>query len=192
MASDTNEVTRLLLAWQDGDPQALDTLTALVYDELYRVAGAYMRRERKDHTLQPTALVNEAFLRLAGIEAKNWKSRAHFYAIAAHIMRQLLVEHARSANTGKRGGGQLKVPVEDALALGEAPDEDLLNLDEALTELARTDERKSKMIELRYFGGLEIAEIAEVTSTSVATVGRELRIGLAWLHRYLASEASAS
>ena len=191
-AETTTEVTRLLSAWQKGDPKALEALTPLIYHELRNVAAAYLRRERKDHTLQPTALVNEAFLRLAGIESKDWRNRAHFFAIAARIMRQLLVEHARKTRAQKRGGDQQRVPAEDAWALGHAPDEDLLNLDDALTELARTDERKGRVIELRYFGGLEIEEIAEVTSTSVATVGRDVRVGLAWLNRYLSSTVSPS
>lgn len=193
MANDPREVTQLLLDWQSGDPKALEALTAAVYGELRRLAASHMRKERKDHTLQPTALVNEAFLRLAGIEDKNWKSRAHFFAIAANVMRQLLVEHARASGARKRGGDLAKAPIEDALAsVGQGPGDEILCLDEALTALAEVDERKSRMIELRYFGGLEIAEIAEVTSTSVATVGRDLRIGLAWLHRYLSSGEQAA
>lgn len=187
------DLTQLLVAWQSGDPGALEALTGLVYDELRRLAGSYLRNERKDHTLQPTALVNEAYLRLVGISDKNWHSRAQFYAIAAHIMRQLLVEHARGAGAQKRGGDVAKVPVEDSFVAADlAPVDDVLWLDQALTELAVVDERKSRIVELRYFGGLEIAEIAEVTSTSEATVGRDLRIGLAWLKRYLSGAKAAA
>lgn len=179
------DVTQLLAAWQVGDSAALDALTPLVFDELRKLAGSYMRRERPGHTLQATALVNEAYLRLAGIENKDWRSRAHFFAIAAHIMRQLLMEHARGRNAQKRGGGLRPVQLEEALVVGVEQDEELLNLDAGLSALAAQDERKARMLELRYFGGLELNEIAEVTGVSVATVGRELRIGLAWLHRYL-------
>ncbi|WP_321472210.1 sigma-70 family RNA polymerase sigma factor [uncultured Paludibaculum sp.] len=179
------DVTRLLAAWQVGDSEALQRLTPLVFDELRKLAASYMRRERPGHTLQATALVNEAYLRLAGIENKDWRNRAHFFAIAAHIMRQLLMEHARGRNAQKRGGGQGAIRLDEALVVGVEPDEDLLHLDDGLSALAAKDARKSRIIELRYFGGLEVAEIAEVTGVSVATVGRDLRIGLAWLHRYL-------
>ncbi|QOY90780.1 sigma-70 family RNA polymerase sigma factor [Paludibaculum fermentans] len=179
------DVTQLLAAWQIGDSSALEALTPLVFDELRKLAASYMRRERPGHTLQATALVNEAYLKLAGIENKDWRSRAHFFAIAAHIMRQLLMEHARGRNAQKRGGGLAPVQLDEALLVGVQRDEDLLHLDDGLTALAAQDERKSRIIEMRYFGGLEVAEIAEVTGVSVATVGRELRIGLAWLHRYL-------
>lgn len=179
------DVTQLLAAWQIGDSKALEALTPLVFDELRKLAASYMRRERPGHTLQATALVNEAYLKLAGIENKDWRSRAHFFAIAAHIMRQLLTEHARGRNAQKRGGGLTPLQLDEALVVGVQPDEDLLHLDDGLTALAVQDERKSRIIEMRYFGGLEVAEIAEVTGVSVATVGRELRIGLAWLHRYL-------
>lgn len=189
MASDTNQVTQLLAAWQSGDRNALEELTAMVYSELHRLAAAYLRRERRNHTLQPTALVNEAYMRLAGIEQKNWHSRAQFFAIAAHIMRQLLVEHARASGAKKRGGDQKKIPVDEAFNLGEAPDDELLALDEALSELSQVDERTGKIVELRYFAGMEIAEIADAMSLSVATVGRDLRVGLAWLHRFLNSGA---
>ncbi|MGJ5816087.1 sigma-70 family RNA polymerase sigma factor [Paludibaculum fermentans] len=179
------DVTQLLAAWRVGDSRALEALTPLVFDELRKLAASYMRRERPGHTLQATALVNEAYLKLAGIENKDWRSRAHFFAIAAHIMRQLLMEHARGRNAQKRGGGLAPVQLEEALIVGVQRDEDLLHLDDGLTALAAQDERKSRIIEMRYFGGLEVAEIAEVAGVSVATVGRELRIGLAWLHRYL-------
>lgn len=179
------DVTQLLAAWQVGDAQALEALTPLVFEELRKLAGSYMRRERPGHTLQATALVNEAYLRLAGIENKDWRSRAHFFAIAAHIMRQLLMEHARGRNAQKRGGGMKPVQLDEALVVGVAQDEELLHLDDGLSALAAQDERKSRVIELRFFGGLEVAEIAEVTGVSVATVGRDLRVGLAWLHRYL-------
>ena len=184
MESDSKSITHLLGAWQHGDQEAFETVTALVYDELRRLARAYMRRERPNHTLQPTALVNEAYLRLAGIEAKDWTSRAHFFAIAANIMRQLLVEHARTAAALKRGGGMAHVPLDEAMIVGDMG-ADLLVLDDALSALAKTDERKSRVLELRYFGGLEVAEIAKITSTSVATVGRDLRIGVAWLRVYM-------
>lgn len=179
------EVTRLLEAWQLGDAGALDALTRLVFDDLRKLAAYYLRRERPGHTLQPTALVNEAYLRLAGIENKDWKSRAHFFAVAAHVMRQLLMEYARSRGAQKRGGGQARVEWNEALVIGDQPDEELLCLEDALTALEARDQRAGRTVELRYFGGLEVAEIAEVTGVSVATVGRDLRVGLAWLHRYM-------
>ncbi|MBC7927974.1 MAG: sigma-70 family RNA polymerase sigma factor [Bryobacteraceae bacterium] len=180
------DVTQLILSWKGGDKNALDQITGLLYDELRRLAAANLRRERTGHTLQPTALVNEAWMRMAGLRGMEWKDRAHFLGIAAHVMRQVLIQHARSRNASKRGGLECKVTMVDpAEARGEQV-ENLLTLDEALTALAAFDERKARMVEMRYFAGMQSEEIAEATGSSTATVGRQLRMAQAWLHRFVA------
>ena len=175
------QVTDLLHAWGEGDETALHQLVPLVESELRRLAGAYMARERPGHTLQPTALVNEAFLKLIDQRAVRWQNRAHFFGIAAQAMRRILVDHARAHTAGKRGDGAQKVPLDAAMAIGGSMDIGLLALDEALTRLAAIDPQQSRVVELRYFGGLTMEETAEVMHISPATVGREWRMAKAWL-----------
>jgi RNA polymerase sigma-70 factor (ECF subfamily) len=175
------DVTRLLQQWSNGEEQALDRLVPQIHQELRKLAASYLRRERPDHTLQPTALVNEAFLRLIDQRAVRWQNRAHFFGIAAQAMRRILVDHARTHGAHKRGGGLRQVPLEDDHAIGGAVDVDLLALDEALTRLAALDPQHGRIVELRYFGGLTLEETAEVMRISPATIGREWRIAKAWL-----------
>ncbi len=177
------DTTRLLLAWRAGDEQALAQLTALVHDELRRLAARYMRRERADHTLQATALVNEVYLQLIDQRQVDWQNRAHFIGVAARLMRQILVDHARAHATLKRGPAPL--PLDEALGVPAQTTPDVLALDDALRDLAKLDERKSHIIELRFFGGLSMDEIAEVTGLSVATLRRDLRMAEAWLGKQL-------
>lgn len=179
-----NSVTRTLLAWRQGDAGALDRLMPLVYDELRSLAARYMRGEPAGHTLQATALVHEAYVRLINMEV-SWQDRAHFFAIAARSMRRILVDHARSRGRGKRGGGLGRVPLEEATALTPEPSDDLLALDEALDRLAAFDEGKSHAVELHYFGGLTFQEVAEVLRVAPSTVHREVTLGRAWLLREL-------
>ena len=178
-------VTRLLLEWRDGDAQALDELAPIVYDELRRLARRYMRRERAGHTLQTTALVHEAYLRLVG-EDVAWEGRDHFFAIAATVMRRILVEFARRRQAEKRGGGVEDVPLHEVdrsptPATASGPDAELLALDVALEQLASIDERKSRIVELRFFGGMTIDETACVLGVSHATVERDFKMAKAWL-----------
>lgn len=186
------DVTSLLLAWREGDPDALPRLMPLVYGELRRLAARSLAGERRDHTLEPTALVHEAYLRLAGGGAPRWQDRIHFFAVASQLMRRLLVDHARARRRAKRGKGVRGVPLEAALHVAE-PDEghpaDLLALDQALTDLAAFDSRKARVIELRFFGGLTIGETAEVLGLSTATVILEARLARAWLFRRIGPEA---
>jgi RNA polymerase sigma factor (TIGR02999 family) len=177
-----SEVTRLLKDWSGGDSAALDQLIPIVYDELRAVAARYLRRERQDHTLQPTALVNEAYLRLIDQKQVQWQNRAHFVAVAAQMMRRILVDHARNHNRAKRGGGARKVSLDEAVALSEGRADELVELDEALTALAGFDERKSRVVELRYFGGLNVEETAEVLQVSEITVARDWKLAKAWLY----------
>lgn len=183
--SSPQEVTQLLLDWRNGDQAALEKLTPLLYGELRRLAESYLRRERADHTLQATALVNEAFLQLLGNHDVNWQSRAHFFGIAARLMRQILVDHARARSADKRGAGQEALPLDEAIEVPGGRPADVVALDEALRDLAVFDERKSRVIEVRYFGGLSIEETAEVIGISVATVRRELRMAEAWLYQQM-------
>jgi RNA polymerase sigma factor (TIGR02999 family) len=185
----THDVTRLLAAWRAGDDKALDRLIPLVQDELTRIARHYMGRERSDHTLQTTALVNEAYLRLVNQEGMNWQSRAHFFAASAQIMRHILVDHARTRKYNKRGGGAVKVSFDEAVMVAQARAPELIALDEALTHLARMFPRKAQVVELRYFGGLSIEETAEVLSISDATVRREWNSAKAWLYQSLTPSA---
>ena len=179
------DVTQLLVAWSDGDDVALEKLTRLVESELRRLARAYMRRERPDHTLQPTALVNEAFVRLTGARQVKWQSRAHFFGISARLMRRVLVDHARSRGYGKRGGNARRVTFTDALLISQDQMVDVVAIDRALTALAQVDERKSRMIELRFFGGLSVEETAEVLHVSRDTIKRDWRLAKLWLLREL-------
>lgn len=192
MASDSSspeQVTRLLVEWGNGNKEALDLLAPMVYNELHLLAQRYLRGERDAATLQPTALVHEAYLRLVAQNLPDWQSRSHFYGVAAQLMRQILVDNARKHHSAKRGGGALKVPIEDALSFAPERSSDIVALDDALKELAAFDERKSRILELRFFGGLSVEETADVVGISVATVGREQRLAQAWLHNRLASGA---
>ena len=181
MQTSPGDVTRLLKAWREGDPAALEKLTPLVYDDLRRLACRFIRNERPDHTLQPTALVHEAYLRLADKKQPQWQDRAHFYAVAAQLMRRILVDHARVYRAAKRGLGLPKLSLDEPATLKPGPVADVVSLDESLTSLAAIDERKSRVIELRFFGGLTIEETAEVLGLSTATVINETRIARAWL-----------
>lgn len=187
-----NDVTQLLVNWGKGDKAALDELTPILYDELRRLADSYLRREREDHTLQPTALVHEAYVKLADQTKLEWQNRAHFFGIAAQVMRHILVDHSRKHNADKRGSGAPKVPIEEGLMVTQQRPSDIVALDDALNTLAKIDERKSKIIELRYFGGLTVEEMAEVLQISVATIGRELRMAQAWLHREMTTPPASS
>lgn len=179
------EVTRLLIEWKLGDKKAIDLLVPLVYDEMRRLAQSYLRGERNAATLQPTALVHEAYLRLVGQKLPDWESRSHFVGVAAHLMRQILVDHARRHNSAKRGNGAQMASLEEALSLAPEPSFDILALDDALQALAAIDERKCRIIELRFFGGFTVEETARAVGISVTTAGREQRLAEAWLHREL-------
>ena len=178
-------MTELLVAWSQGDRQALDRLLPLVEEELHRLAHRYMKREREGHTLQTTALVNEAYLRLIDQREVRWQNRAHFFAIAAEMMRRILIDHARKQAYQKRGGGARDLPLDEAAVLTNERAAELVALDEALQSLAKIDERKARVIELRYFGGLTVEEVAEVLAVHPDTVTREWRRARAWLHREL-------
>jgi RNA polymerase sigma factor (TIGR02999 family) len=179
----TGAVSRLLLAWGRGDLQARDDLMPVVYRELQRRAGAYLRRERQDHTLQPTALVHEAFMRLVGQEHVAWQNRAHFFAIASQMMRRILVDHAREHQAAKRPGAGVKVMLDDRIGTTRPRACELIDLDQALAELTRIDPRQGQIVELRYFGGLSEQDVGEVLSISRATVTREWQTARAWLYR---------
>lgn len=181
----THEVTQLLKAWTTGDEQALEKLTPLVYKELHRVARRCMAGQRPDHPLQATELVNEAYLRLVNCGEMNWQHRAHFFAMSARLMRRILVDFARSRGYQKRGGGVPPVSLDEAPSVGREPDQNLAALDDALKELSAVDERKSKVVELRYFGGLSIKETADVLGVSVETVVRDWKLAKIWLLREL-------
>jgi RNA polymerase sigma factor (TIGR02999 family) len=177
------EVSALLEAHRRGDADALDRLMPAVYAELRRIAAYQLRAERGDHTLQPTALVHEAYLRLAGARAPAWQNRAHFFAAAAQVMRHILVDHARANRRDKRGGGLLRVALDDVVEPASGPEPDVVALDDALKSLSERDPRKSRIVEMRYFGGLEIEEVAEVLGVSATTVRREWTLAKAWLRR---------
>jgi len=181
-AAEPNEITELLVASRDGDAQALNRLLPLVYDELRRLAAHYLRRERSDHTLQPTALVHEAYLRLID-QNVSWQNRAHFFGVAAQMMRRILVDYARSRLAAKRGSGGIKVSLDDALNLTDERAGDLVALDDALERLAEFDPQKSKIVELRFFGGLSVDEAAEVLGIGTATVTRQWKMAKAWLYQ---------
>jgi RNA polymerase sigma factor (TIGR02999 family) len=181
-------ITHLLVAWGQGDRAALDQLVPLVNTELRRLARSYLRGERQNHTLQTTALVNEAYLRLVDQKHVRWQNRAHFLAIAAQLMRRILVDYARRRQYQKRGGGALQVTLNEAESLANERSPDLVALDEALLELAKMDARRSQVVELRFFGGLSIEETAEALKVSPTTVERDWIIAKAWLHKELAKE----
>ena len=184
-----DEVSQLVLDWADGDQGALDKLMPLVYDELRRVAHQYMRREHPGHTLQTTALVDEAYLRLVDQTHTQWKSRAQFFGIAAQLMRRILVDHARSHLYAKRGGGARKVALDEVAVLSPERGEDLVALDEALERLSAVDPRKCRVVELRYFGGLSVEETSEVLDVSAITVKRDWLVAKAWLRREIGYES---
>jgi RNA polymerase sigma factor (TIGR02999 family) len=187
MAS-SHDVTRLLKEWAQGDSSALDALTPLVYAELRRLADSYLRSESPGHTLQPTALVHEAYLRLVDRNAPDWQNRSHFYGVAAHLMRQILVDHARTRQAVKRGGQAIQVSLEEDLVVSRERDTDLVALDEALERLAALEPRKAQVVELRFFGGLSIEEIAKLLDVSDVTVRRDWQFAKAWLLRQLSGE----
>jgi len=176
-------VSVLLRAWGQGDLRARDDLASLVYRELRGRAGAHLQRERNDHTLQPTALVHEAYMRLVGQERVTWRNRAHFFAIASQMMRRILVDHARERRAAKRPGAGVKVMLDDQIGAAAPRECELIDLDQALTELTHIDPRQGQVVELRYFGGLSEQEVAEVLSISRATVTREWQTARAWLYR---------
>jgi RNA polymerase sigma-70 factor, ECF subfamily len=179
------EVTQLLLAWSQGEQAALDKLIPVVTAELRRLAHHYMGGERPDHTLQTTALVNEAYLRLVDSRRVRWQNRAHFFALSAQLMRRILVDFARTRNYQKRGGQTRRVSLDEALVMSQDRDRDLVALDEALKTLALADQRKSQVVELRFFGGLSVEETAEVLKVSPDTVLRDWRLAKVWLYREL-------
>lgn len=185
MASDPDNVNRLLLEWSGGNQQALEEMLPLIYDELRHLAHNFLYRERPGHTLQTTALVHEAYLKLIDQRDARWQNRAHFFAIAAQAMRRILIDSARKHVADKRGGGGEKVSLEEVASISLEPDNNLLALDEALNGLAEIDPQQSRIIELRYFGGLTIEETAEVMKLSPATIKREWAMARAWLHQAL-------
>jgi RNA polymerase sigma factor (TIGR02999 family) len=181
-----SDVTEILLNWRSGDQSALDQLLPLVYQELRRLADHFLRREAPGHTLQATALVHEAYLRLVDQSQANWQNRAHFFGVAANLMRQILIQYARAKHADKRGGDQRKIYLDDAGPIAQDRPLDLIALDDALQTLAEISPRQNQIVELRYFGGLSIEETAEVMSLSPATIKREWSMAKAWLFRELA------
>ena len=181
------DVTRLLSDWSNGDRRALDELLPLVYDELRHLANAYLKRERDSHTLQSTALVHEAFLRLVNQHDVQWQGRAHFFGIAAQMIRRILVDHARAQRAAKRGAGAVRIELGEELAVAQQRDLDLIALDDALERLAAMDERQSRIVELRFFAGLSVEDTADVMGISTATVKREWSSARAWLFREVAT-----
>ncbi len=180
------EITRMLRGWSGGSREAFDELLPLIYDQLHKQAAQFLRRERNDHTLQPTDLINEAYLKLIDQREVTWQNRAHFFAIAGQAMRRILVDHARNRHRDKRGGDEVKLPLEEALTV--AVDEkniDLIALDEALTRLEKKDQQQARIVELRYFSGLSLEETAEALNISRATAARNWAMAKAWLHREL-------
>lgn len=186
----THEITQLLRAWTAGDEQALEKLTPLVYQQLHRVAQRCMAGERQGHTLQTTALVNEVYLRLVDCEQIRWQDRAHFFAVSAQLMRRILIDFARSRGYQKRGGGAPHLSLDEAPSVCQEPDTNLVALDDAMKALAAVDERKSKVVELRFFGGLNVQETAEVLSVSPDTVVRDWRLAKVWLLRELSRDGA--
>ena len=182
------DVTQLLNQWAGGDEQAGEALTPLVYDELHKIAARLFRSERSGHTLQPTALVHEAYANLVGADI-SWQDRAHFYSLAARMMRRLLVNHANAKNAAKRGGGAVRVTLDESRTPAADESAELLDLDEALTRLAELDERKAELIQLQYFGGLSFKEMEEVTGLSSSTLDRDLRFARAWLKDQLSKRS---
>jgi len=189
MSSPPGDVTRLLLAWSDGDRAALEDLIPVVYGELRRIAGRYLRHERPDHTLQPTVLVHEAYLKLVDQDHAHWQNRAQFFGVAAQLMRRILVDHARMHVAAKRGGGLPAVALDDAAGASPSRGIDVIALDEALTRLTSLYPEQGRLVELRFFGGLTIQETGEAMGISPATVKRQWTVARAWLLRDLKGEA---
>jgi len=185
-----HNITQLLAKWRDGNQSALDELYPLVYDELHRLARRYMSRERRGHTLQTTALINEAYVRLVDQKNVHWANRSHFFAISAQIMRRILIDHARRHLYAKRGGGAQRVSLEEVAAITPNASRELVRLDEALKSLAEMDPRRSQVVELRYFGGLNNEEIAGVLNISANTVTRDWNMARAWLYQQLSENAA--
>ena len=185
MPASRNQVTDLLQRWKSGDEEALERLTPLVYDQLHRMAHQYIRKERRGHTLQTTALVNEAYLRMVDYKRVDWQNRAHFFAVSAVVMRRVLVDYARQRTSDKRGGESFQVSLSDNLAFTSERAAELIALDEAIESLNQLYPRRSKVVELRYFGGLNNQEAAEVLKVSEATIERDWRFAKAWLYREL-------
>jgi len=181
------EISVILKDWSAGRRESADVLLSLVYDELRKIARRYLRKERSDHTLQPTALVHEAYMKLIDLSDVSWQDRAHFFAVASSVMRNILVDHARARLAEKRGGEGQRIALEDVVSFSREPDVDLLALDEALNKLAKFDEQQSRLVELRFFGGLTIEETAHVLEISPATVKREWTVAKAWLFRQMKS-----
>ena len=179
--SSPSEITSLLVEWSNGDKAALDKLFPLVERELHRLAHSYMRRENREHTLQTSALVNEAYIRLVDQKNTHWQNRAHFFGIAAKIMRRILLNYARDRRRKKRGGDAVQIPLSDVAIMSDQKSAQLIALDEALNKLAEIDERKSRVVELRHFGGLSVEETAEVVGVSTATVNRDFKLAKAWI-----------
>jgi len=188
MTQTPENVTQLLIGWSKGDKEALDKLLPLVYNELHRQAAAYLRRERAGHTLQTTALIHEAYVRLVDQKNVHWQNRAHFFGIAAQLMRRILVDHARTKKRVKRGGSDIRVSLSEVTIKAAARDLDIVALDEALERLALIDEQQSRIVELRFFSGLTVEETAEVLGISPATVKRDWSMAKAWLHREISGE----
>jgi RNA polymerase sigma factor (TIGR02999 family) len=189
--SSSDQVTQLLVRWRGGDCQALDALMPLVYAELRRLAHYYLQRERSDHTLQSTALVHEAYMRMLGQKLPDWQNRAHFFGVAARLMRQILVEYARGRQAAKRGGDACKVTLDEGALAPQKTDLDVILLDDALKDLAKLDEQQSRIVELRFFAGLSIEDTSEVLGISAATVAREWTTARIWLHREISRRAEA-
>ena len=189
MAPSSGDVTKLLLAWSDGDPVALEGLLAVVYAELRQIAARYLNRERPGHVLQPTALVHEAYLKLIDQDRVHWQNRAQFFGVAAQLMRRVLVDHARMRQADKRGGGATMLPLDDAAGASAPPSVDVIAVDRALTRLTAAYPAQGRLVELRYFGGLTIEETSEVLGLSPATIKRQWTVARAWLYRDLDSGA---
>jgi RNA polymerase sigma factor (TIGR02999 family) len=192
MTDDRATVTKLLVRYQKGDGDALSALFPIVYDELRRIAATYMRRENPGHTLQATALVNEAYFRLVDQKAVVWQNRAHFYGVAAQIMRRILCDHARARRAEKRGGAAARLSLDEALGVDSGAAPDLVDLDEALQKLAAINERQAKVVEMRFFAGLSVEEAAEALGSSPATVKRDWTFAKAWLAKEIGGDAHES
>jgi RNA polymerase sigma-70 factor (ECF subfamily) len=190
MNPSSHEVSQLLVAWRNGDQLARDELMSIVYQELHRMAHHYMKQESRKHTLQTSALVNEAFVRLIDQRDVHWRNRAHFFAIAAQMMRRILVDYARNRRYAKRGGGKRDMSLDEALIVSAERSAEVVSLHEALERLAEIDPRKSQIVELRFFGGLSIEETAEVLAVSPGTVMRDWTLAKAWLRREMSSDTS--
>ena len=182
----TPEITEILRNWADGENGSLDELMPLVYDELHRQAKRHLRRENKGHTLQTSALIHEAYIKLVGQRSTNWQNRSHFFAIASQMMRRILVDHARTKHREKRGGDGVKLALDEAMAVAESDSSvDLIALDDALTRLEKLDKQQSRVVELRYFSGLSLDDVADLLKISPSTAARDWAMAKAWLHREL-------